>query len=113
MNNLDTQPSDHDVLITLNANFQTFTKQYQLDMAEIKNGTSARLAEHEIRLHKLEAITNEVKPIETVAEFRALQKNWNDFVVSTKTARWFIGLITAVLGSAFTLIVKYLLDNFL
>lgn len=108
----DFQPSDHDVLITLSANFTSFTQRYQRDIDDIKNGTAAKLADHESRLHKQEVITNEVKPIETVKEFRALQLEWSNFKTSAQVTKYFVGLVTAVFGGTITLVGQWLIQNF-
>lgn len=103
---------DHDLLIKLDANFETFLKQYHLDVKELKDGTSKQLADHEIRLAKLEQITAEVKPVETVKEFRELQRQVNNFFVSAQTARWFVGIFSGILASVLTVIVVSLLKSF-
>lgn len=102
---------DHDLLIKLDANFETFLKQYHLDVKELKDGTSKQLADHEVRLAKLESITAEVKPVETVKEFRDLQKQVNDFFVSANTARWFVGSFSGILASVVTVLILALLKN--
>ena len=104
--------NDHDLLITLNANVNTFLMQYQIDIKELKDGTSRQITDHEIRLNKLENIVTEVKPIESKKEFKKLQKQFNDFIVQAKTARYFVGVITALLSSTLALVGNYLLSLF-
>lgn len=53
--------TDHDILVTLSANFVSFTKQYALDVKELKDGTKLTLDDHETRIRKLEEIVHDDK----------------------------------------------------
>lgn len=86
-------PTDHDLLIKLNTQFEIFTTQYKQDMLSLKDGYTRTLADHELRINKLEKITDEVSPIETVKEFRLLQQQVHDFVVSANAYRVVGGLL--------------------
>jgi len=46
--------TDHDILVELRTQFNLFTKQYSLDIKDLKDGTKLMLDDHEVRLRKVE-----------------------------------------------------------
>ena len=100
--------NDHDLLIKLNANFETFTNQYRIDVRELKDGTTKTLADHELRISKIEDIINQVQPTQTYAEFKTLQLQFNNVIVGAKVARFFTGIITGILGGISVLVTPLL-----
>lgn len=115
MSSSEVPNNDHDLLIRLSANFESFTKQYQLDMRELKDGTTRQISDHEIRLQKLEKNYDVAQPEEKAkrllvaeTEIAAVKQEIRDFITTAKTARWFIGIITAIMGSVVTLFGNYI-----
>lgn len=85
--------SDHDLLIRLETKMDTVVG----DVRELKDGTSQKMAEYEVRIKKLEDITLAVNPIETVAEFRILQSKVHDFFTTANAWRVISGLISGAI----------------
>lgn len=94
--------SDHDLLIKMSSNFESFLERYRQDMLELKDGALRTVADHEIRLQKLETIVRVVEPEKALADFRALKQEVHDFKTSVGAARVVVGLFTAILGSLIT-----------
>lgn len=76
---------DHDILIALKTNFDSFAKQYSLDIKDLKDGTGATLANHESRIKTMETkfeqtdvakLADEVKKTAQVQHDSELQKKW-------------------------------------
>ncbi len=103
--------NDHDLLIKLNANLESFFQRYDRDIKELRDGTTAQLVQHDLRLTELEKVMTEVKPLKTLQEFRMLQSNFNEFIVGIKVSRYWIGMVTGTLGAALAIIVNYLLST--
>lgn len=63
---------DHDLLITLNADFQSFVRQYRLDIKDLKDGTTMKLGDHESRIRLVEHFLEKIDPkeIEANTKFR-------------------------------------------
>lgn len=90
---------DHDILIELRTVVTTFTQQYAKDMLELKNGTSSKLADHEVRLRALEVMTEKVDPMDKVKRLLVLEDSVHDFFTRLSTARWTIGAIGGAVGA--------------
>lgn len=106
---------DHDILVELKTSFKIFTDQYKLDIFELKNDTAKTLSslqttaeDHDKRIRKLEDVVEQVKPIETVAEFRTLQRQFRDFVVRADLLRFIAGGFGAIVFFALTQLINYL-----
>lgn len=97
------QMDDHDILIELRTNFNAFSTQYKIDMTELKNGTATKLANHELRLDKIEDVIKETNLLKSYKEFIALKGQIRDFTVGAKTARWLVGGVSGILGGVITL----------
>lgn len=82
---------DHDVLITLNANFNTFLKQYHIDMKELKDNMALKLAEHESRLTAMEQLRDKIQPERIVSRVEENTVWIRDFKVSWRMILWVIG----------------------
>ena len=90
---------DHDILIELRTVVTTFTQQYAKDMLELKNGTSAKLADHEVRIRSLEVTLEKVEPFDKVKRLESLEDTVHDFFTKLSTAKWTIGAIGGAVGA--------------
>lgn len=77
--------SDHDLLIKLDSNFQTFLKQYHIDMKELKDGTALKLADLESRMRGMESLRDTINPQKMATELEAVLDWKNEFVIRWKT----------------------------
>lgn len=84
---------DHDLLITLKANFDTFQSQYTLDMKELKDGTQFTLSDHEKRIKVVEEIVQVTTPVESLKQFKTLQQEVHDFKTTANAFRLIAGLV--------------------
>ena len=98
------QMDDHDILIELKTNFARFTDQYQKDISELKSGTAGKLVDHENRIDALEKIQDEIKPVQTVKEFRVLQQAFRDQQIANRTTVRLIGIFSPIISSIITMV---------
>lgn len=80
------QRLDHDTITRLEVKMDSLITG-QRDMGQLVDG---KFITHETRLNKLEAIVESVKPEQTYAEFREVQKQVNDMFVMAKTLKYLI-----------------------
>lgn len=106
------QMDDHDILIELRTNFGSFTKQYQIDMTELKNGTAGKLVDHENRINALEKVNDEIHPVQTVKEFRTLQATFRDQQIANRTTLRMLAWFSPIVSSVVTLVLIKLLQTF-
>ena len=99
MNKID---SDHDVLVRLEANFNTFTKQYAIDIKDVKDGYTQKFANHETRILVIEKVHEQIDPIKITREFREVQQEVHDF----KSIWKFVVSFAILLGSIVTFILN-------
>lgn len=66
---------DHDSITKLTTKFDDFLKQYQVDMAQLKDGYTSKLTDHETRLRVIEKTIDQVN-----------LNNLNKDVLDTKNA---------------------------
>lgn len=104
---------DHDTIIALKTGFDIFTKQYTIDMAELKNVTTTKMSElktmvtaeildHDQRIRAMETMVEQLQPVKTVAEFRVLQKKVTDWETTANTWRVIAGVIGGLITFVFT-----------
>lgn len=104
----DFQPNDHDLLIELKSDFKNFTQMYQVDMKDLKEGTTRTLADHEIRIKKMEDLIVEIRPKTTTTAFWKLKGEIHDYMVRIETTKYVVGFVSAIVGAAFTFFVTQL-----
>ena len=94
--------SDHDVLIELRANFRTFISQYVIDMKELKDGTTDKLVDHDIRIHKVEQTIEEFQPVAILKQINEDHLWIHDFKITWKNLLAIAGgigaIVTTILG---------------
>lgn len=101
--------SDHDVLVKLDANFDTFVKQYSFDMKDLKDGYSLKFTDHEARLKILERLVEITSPEKTYKEFEAVKQQLHDFKNTWKfvvaisvglggVVGWLLATFTSIMG---------------
>lgn len=100
--------SDHDTLIALNANFETFVSRYTIDIKELKDGTNSRLIDAETRLRFIEKVHERVDPEKTFTRLEIVETELMDFKRYWKAAQIIIGAITFGIGFIFSIIVSLL-----
>ena len=88
MNKISPQ-SDHDLLITLNAKVDGLVS----DVKAMQDGVGKQITDHEIRIRKIEATHDAVKPEESVKLLNTLAQEFRDFKVSINAFRFIGGLI--------------------
>ena len=93
-------PTDHDGLVTLIANFGSFTKQYTQDIKEIKENVNGRLIGHdadikanEMRITALEKLVTETNPIEAFKSLSDLKAEYHDDKTKFNTYRVVGGIV--------------------
>lgn len=89
---VDRRSSDHDILIELRTEFRNFAAQYQIDMSELKDGTTKTLADHELRI-------------------KAVELKQRDRETKEKVVWALLSLLAGVIGFLINLAVKYLWPN--
>lgn len=89
MNPDKTISSDHDTLIRV----ETKMDGLVTDIKEMKDGVQKTLADHELRIKKVEDIVQVTTPIETLGEFRKLQLEVRDFKTTANAFRVIAGLV--------------------
>lgn len=87
------QRLDHDTLVRM----EEHIKMIALDIKEMKEGTSFTLSDHEARLKRIETTLEIVKPEESLVEFRELQRQVRDFVVTANVFRVLGGIIGGII----------------
>lgn len=85
------RPEDHDTLIRVETKLDQLTGVVK----EIKDGTTAKLADLDLRTGVLEGIVTEVKPVETYKDFLILKSKVHDAFLVAKVWQWFAGAIGA------------------
>jgi hypothetical protein len=83
------QRTDHDTLIRIEANLNNLAT----DVKIMGDGLNARVADHELRMQKLETVVNQLNPIETLKEFRNLQQQVHDFYTTANVYRIIAGFV--------------------
>lgn len=97
------QRMDHDTLVRLESKVDQFVSQYIVDMKELRDGTTHRLADHEVRLEKIERTMEELKPVELSQKVDALNLWRHDFHLIWR----FVVLAAATVGG----VVAWILNN--
>ncbi len=69
------QRSDHDLLIRL----ETKLDQVCVDIKDLKDGFSAKLANHEIRITAMEKLHDEINPLDALTRLNKIQIKQHDF----------------------------------
>lgn len=92
------QRSDHDTLIRIEANLSNLAT----DVKIMGDGLNARVADHELRIQKIETLVNQTSPLETVGEFRKLQSEVHDFKVTANVYRVIAGFTGGFVMFLFT-----------
>lgn len=99
------QATDHDLLIRLDQKFETFTKQYALDIKGLNDGITTQLAKHEVqiqglekRVDSIEQINNVVKPEEALKDYLKFKKDINDLLLKFTTTANAYRLIAGLVG---------------
>lgn len=83
------QRNDHDTLIRIETNL----KNLSTDVKIMGDGLNLRVADHEIRMQKIEMLVNQTNPIETIKEFRTLQQQTRDYFITANTYRIIAGFV--------------------
>jgi len=91
---MTTKPNnDHDLLIRLEAKLD----QVILDVKDLKDGTSMKIANLEVRLNEVEGCHKQIDPLNAVVRLRAVE----DWVTEQKiNIKWLITIASAVGGMA-------------
>lgn len=102
---MDTQnKADHDTLVMLNANFNTFLMQYKLDMTELKDGTTLKLADHESRLRSLESLRDTINPQQMLARLDEVVQWKREFIIRWRTTLWIVGGASSIVTFILTVL---------
>lgn len=83
------QRADHDTLIRIEANLTNLAT----DVKIMGDGLNARVADHELRLQKIETLVNQINPVDTVKEFRTLQQQVHDYFTTANAYRVIAGVV--------------------
>lgn len=83
------QREDHDALVRIEANLSNLST----DVKIMGDGLNARVADHELRIQKIETLINQTNPLETVKEFRVLQGKVHDYFTTANAYRVIAGII--------------------
>jgi len=83
--------SDHDLLITLNAKVDRLI----VDVKAMGDGTGTKLAEHEVRIKKIEDLALQTDAPNSYKEMLAMKEEIHDFKNSLKSWKYFAGMIGA------------------
>lgn len=105
------ETTDHDLLIKLDTNFQSFLKQYHIDMKELKDGTAIKLADHEARIRSIEQLRDSINPQQMVARLDDVVQWKRDFVIRWRTTLWIVGASSSLV--TFILTVLAFMLNFI
>lgn len=105
-NNKETMnTTDHDLLIGLNVKFETFTKQYHLDMKSLNDGMTKQITEntihirgHEKRLDELERIVEVVRPEETTKDYLKFKQDIKDIILRANTLANVYRVVAGIIG---------------
>lgn len=99
--------TDHDLLIRLDEKFETFTKQYHLDMKSLNDGmtkqitkNAIQLEDHEKRLDTVERIIDVVKPEETYNDYITFKTEIKNIILKAGTIASFSRILAGIFGGA-------------
>lgn len=87
--------SDHDTLIRLETKFDTFSTQVISDIKDLKEGTQAKLNEHETRITLVEKIHSQTQPLESMKKLNDLIE-WKS---NQESNRKLLVVISSFIGS--------------
>lgn len=88
------QFDDHTTLIRLEAKVDSLI----LDVKEVKDGTTIKLADHETRIRTIEKTHEEINPIQVTKDFKDVQQQVHDFQTIWKFAITVAGTIGGIIG---------------
>ena len=88
------QRTDHDTLIRLEGKVDSFLTQYLSDMKELKDGTTAKINDHEVRIKTLEKVNESIAS----SEGNRVEIMWQERHDTKLTKKLTYGAIAAVGG---------------
>lgn len=83
------QSNDHDLLIRLEVVVNTISK----DIREMKDGTAKELAQHDLRLKRIEQLLDTTNFEQAMEDFKKTQQLVHDTVVTANAFRMIAGFI--------------------
>lgn len=99
--------SDHDLLIRLEAKFETFTSQYHLDMKNLNDGITRKVTENTLaiqdqdkRLRTIEAVISNVRLEETYSEYLLFRQEVRDLLTKATTTANVYRMLAGFIGGA-------------
>lgn len=92
--------SDHDLLITLNVKVDNLAT----DIKAVGDGVGKQIADHEVRIRKIESDHEAVNPVQTFKDFKTLEQQVRD----AKTTAGVYRIVAGFIGGAIFFILTQL-----